>query len=126
MNRPPGRRYDTYEPHRGISTGRHHFPGGFGVPPARAETVPTSGPERYRNHDERLRLAVIRSLARDRWLDARRVDVRVERGVVTLSGEVGDHMEMRYAWDDAWETPGVRGVISSLRVRDSRPTTSDG
>jgi osmotically-inducible protein OsmY len=125
MNEPPGRRYDAYRPARGRSTGRDTS-GGFGAPSSRAETVPTGGPARYRSQDERLRFAVIRSLARDRWLDARSVDVRVERGVVTLSGEVGDYMEMRYAWDDAWETPGVQGVVSSLRVSESQPPASGG
>ena len=47
----------------------------------------------------------------------RPLDVEVEDGVVTLRGEVDDFMEARYAWDDAWETEGVRGVINHLTVR---------
>jgi hypothetical protein len=30
-------------------------------------------------------------------------------------------MEARYAWDDAWETEGVRGVVNSLTVRTDVP-----
>jgi len=40
---------------------------------------------------------------------------------VTLTGDVGDFMEARYAWDDAWESPGVRGVINNLTVRTDLP-----
>lgn len=61
--------------------------------------------------------AVRRRLYDDVWLDVDRIDVEVEDGVVTLRGEVDDFLEVRYAWDDAWETEGVRGVVTQLAVR---------
>lgn len=68
---------------------------------------------------------VRRRLYEDVWLDVDRIDVEVEDGVVTLRGEVDDFLEVRYAWDDAWETEGVRGVVTQLVVRadEPRPTT---
>lgn len=30
-------------------------------------------------------------------------------------------MEARYAWDHAWESPGVGGVINNLTVRTDVP-----
>lgn len=74
---------------------------------------------RYARHlrDLALRQAVIHTLSYDLALRADKIEVEVEDGVVTLSGEVGDYLEARYAWDDAWETPGVRGVISRVEVR---------
>ena len=57
----------------------------------------------------------------DPWLDVKRIDVAVEDGVVTLTGEVDDFLEARYAWDDAWETDGVRGVVNNLTVRTDLP-----
>ena len=68
--------------------------------------------------DEEIRWAVRRSLFEDTWLDARDIEIGVQNGVVTLAGEVGDHLQARYAWDDAWDTAGVRGVISKLEVRE--------
>jgi len=65
--------------------------------------------------------AVRRRLYEDVWLDVDRIDVEVEDGVVTLRGEVDDFLEARYAWDDAWETEGVRGVITQLTVRADQP-----
>lgn len=65
-------------------------------------------------------------LYEDVWLDVDRIDVAVEDGVVTLSGEVDDFLEARYAWDDAWETAGVRGVVNQLRVRLDRATQAHG
>ena len=41
--------------------------------------------------------------------------------MVTLKGEVDDYLEARYAWDDAWEAAGVRGVLNQLTVRTDEP-----
>lgn len=60
----------------------------------------------------------------DRFLNANRIQVMVEDGVVTMEGEVDDFLQARYAWDDAWETPGVRGVVNHLTVRTDRPHVS--
>lgn len=68
--------------------------------------------------DDRLRGEVYRSLLRDGYLDAGVIDVNVDGGVVTLRGEVQDYMQARYAWDDAWDAPGVRGVVSRLTVAE--------
>lgn len=71
--------------------------------------------------DEQVLDGVRRRLYEDVWLDIDRIDVEVEDGVVTLRGEVDDFLEVRYAWDDAWETPGVRGVVTQLTVRTDEP-----
>jgi hypothetical protein len=76
--------------------------------------------------DEEVRQAVYRRMAQDPWVDPSRVQVRVEDGVVTLTGEVDDFMEARYVWDDAWESPGVRGVINHLAVRTDLPRDEPG
>lgn len=72
--------------------------------------------------DDDILAAVRRRLYEDVWVDIDRIDVEVEDGVVTLRGEVDDFMEARYAWDDAWETEGVRGVINHLTVRVDEPS----
>jgi hypothetical protein len=59
-------------------------------------------------------------LYQDTWLQADDIQVEVRDGVVTLKGEVDDYMEARYAWDDAWEAAGVRGVVNQLTVRTDR------
>ncbi len=56
----------------------------------------------------------------DSWVDADQIDIRVERRVVTLDGEVDSIVEKRSAGDDAWDTPGVLDVVNNLRVRQSR------
>lgn len=72
-------------------------------------------------HDEEIRDAVLENLFQDSWIDPQQIDVDVEDGIVTLTGEVMDFMEARYAWDDAWETAGVRGVVNHLTVRADEP-----
>ena len=71
--------------------------------------------------DEELTQAVRENLHRDVYVSAEGIEVSVAAGVVTLRGEVGDYMEARYAWDDAWEAEGVRGVLNQLTVRTDRP-----
>lgn len=71
--------------------------------------------------DNEIREAVLENLFQDSWVDPQWIDVEVEDGVVTLSGEVSDFMEARYAWDDAWESAGVRGVVNHLTVRADQP-----
>lgn len=94
---------------------------------------PERWPERAPEHpmgvgmdDDEIRQAVRQSLFQDNWLEADRIEVQVNGGVVTLSGEVGDYLEARYAWDDAWETGGVRGVVNQLTVRVDQPERSQG
>jgi osmotically-inducible protein OsmY len=70
--------------------------------------------------DATLRQAVRESLHRDRFVDADALDVEVSDGVVTLRGEVDDFLTARYAWDDAWETEGVHGVVNLITVRTDR------
>jgi len=67
--------------------------------------------------DDEIRSAVRQNLFNDNWVDAERIKVEVAGQVVTLTGEVDDYLEARYAWDDAWEAAGVRGVINQLTVR---------
>lgn len=76
--------------------------------------------------DDEVRDAVYGRMSADAWLDPDRIDVQVEDGVVTLTGEVDDFMEARYAWDDAWEADGVRGVVNNLTVRADLPHESHG
>ncbi|HEX7118139.1 MAG TPA: BON domain-containing protein [Longimicrobiales bacterium] len=79
-------------------------------------------PSRERDmSDDEIREAVLENLFQDTWVDPDRIEVDVDHGVVTLSGDVRDFMEARYAWDDAWESAGVRGVINNLTVRADRP-----
>ncbi|HET6762588.1 MAG TPA: BON domain-containing protein [Longimicrobiaceae bacterium] len=102
---------EAYRRHPELQRGRHEadpWAGhGSGAPGDRALT------------DDEVARCVCEALERDSWLEADRIEVKVSEGVVTLTGEVGDYMEARFAWDDAWEAEGVRGVISHLAVNPS-------
>jgi len=71
---------------------------------------------RRRRSDEEIREDVEETLFYDTWVDADRIEVLVEDGVVTLRGTLPSHEEVRYAVDDAWDVDGVRGVRSELVV----------
>ncbi len=75
--------------------------------------------ERLRQHtrpDEELQEDVEEALFYDTWVDAEAITVEVKDGIVTLSGELPDYEEIRYAVDDVWDVDGVRGVRSELTV----------
>jgi hypothetical protein len=86
------------------------------------------GPQRYgrgpyaqrleaiRRDDGEVRTEVEEALFYDTWVDAQRIAVEVEDGVVTLRGTLPSQEEVRYATDDAWEVAGVRDVWSELFV----------
>jgi hypothetical protein len=76
--------------------------------------------------DGEIRQSVRQNLHQDSWIRPDRIQVEVNGGVVTLTGEVDDYMQARYAWDDAWETGGVRGVINNLTVRTDQPHEQHG
>lgn len=67
--------------------------------------------------DEELQEEVEEALFYDTWVDAEAITVEVKDGIVTLSGELPDYEEIRYAVDDVWDVDGVRGVRSELTVR---------
>ncbi len=105
---------EAYRRHPEMQRGPVHDPDAYGR---------SGGREDYgeRDEDGEVLRGVCERMQRDSWLDAERIQVQVDDGVVTLRGEVDDFLEARYAWDDAWETPGVRGVVSQLTVRVDVP-----
>jgi hypothetical protein len=71
--------------------------------------------------DAEIEFGVRQNLHQDSYIDVDRIEVEVDEGVVTLRGEVDNFLQARYAWDDTWETDGVRGVVNLLTVRTDRP-----
>jgi hypothetical protein len=71
-----------------------------------------------RYDDAELRRSVEEAIFHDTWVDSDSIAVEVERGVVTLSGTLRTYEEVRYACDDAWDVPGVRGVRCELKVEE--------
>jgi len=127
----PYTRYGRGGPSSGeVGTYDYDFPGPERVPYGRSavDRWPDTGhdldhplPGEAEMSDAEIRQAVLENLFDDTWIDPQRIDVSVDDGVVTLRGEVADFMEARYAWDDAWETAGVRGVVNHLTVRSDLP-----
>lgn len=73
------------------------------------------GPKGWSRSDERVREEVCERLTEDRLLDARGVEVRVEKGVVTLAGEVPGPADVRLAEMLARDCPGVAEVRNELQ-----------
>ncbi|HET6971336.1 MAG TPA: BON domain-containing protein [Phenylobacterium sp.] len=74
------------------------------------------GPKGWTPSDFRLRDEVSERLMQDRLLDARGIEVAVDGGVVTLTGEVPGASDVNHAALLVRATPGVTEVRSDLRV----------
>jgi hypothetical protein len=76
--------------------------------------------QRRRRSDDEIRADVEEALFYDTWVDADRIAVEVEEGIVTLTGTLPNFDEVRFATDDAWDVDGVRGVRSDFEVGGRR------
>jgi hypothetical protein len=81
------------------------------------------GPKNFQRSDERIREMVCDRLEDHHDIDASDVEVTVNEGEVTLSGQVHDRHSKRLAEDVAESVPGVRNVANTLRV--SNPIRGD-
>ena len=75
------------------------------------------GSRNYRRRDERIEEDVHEALMRHPDVDATDIDVRVENGEVTLTGEVEDRRARRLAEEIAEQVSGVRDVHVHLKAR---------
>lgn len=74
------------------------------------------GPKGYKRSDERIREEVCEAIARQGYVDASDVEVKVEKGVVILSGTVRDRAEKRALEQIAEEVYGVEDVQNEIRL----------
>lgn len=75
------------------------------------------GPKGYRRSSERIREEVSDRLMISPDVDASDIEVRVENGVVTLSGTVEDRHQKRIAEYIAEDSAGVDDVNNEIRIR---------
>jgi hypothetical protein len=84
------------------------------------------GPKGYKRSDERIREDVSERIARS-WVNAEEVEVKVEKGEVTLTGFVDSREDKRAIEDIAEDVFGVDEVNNHLRIhREERQTFTAG
>lgn len=84
------------------------------------------GPKGYRRSDDRIREDVCDRIATWGWVDASDVEVRVQDGEVTLSGQVASRRDKRLLEEMIEDISGVIDVHNQVRVRrdvGQRPIT---
>lgn len=77
------------------------------------------GPKGYTRSDERVEEDVNDRLSDDYYLDASNIEVEVEDGEVTLSGNVDSRYGKRHAEDIADSVSGVSHVQNNLRIAEN-------
>ena len=75
------------------------------------------GPKGYTRSDQRIEEDVNERLSDDYYLDASNIEVSVQGGTVTLSGEVDDRESKRRAEDIAEFCSGVQQVQNNIKVQ---------
>lgn len=83
------------------------------------------GPQNYTRSDERILEDACDRLTDDWAIDARNVQVTVDKGELTLDGTVASREEKRRAEDCVERVSGVGHVQNNLRVQDRAEWTSD-
>jgi hyperosmotically inducible periplasmic protein len=68
--------------------------------------------------DTRITADIKGKLVADPNLSALSISVSTTDGLVTMSGAASSPENIRHAVDLAWNTDGVRGVVSTIQVRD--------
>jgi osmotically-inducible protein OsmY len=74
------------------------------------------GPKGYERSDERIREDICDRFTQHGYLDASDIEIRVERGEITLFGTVDSREAKHLAEDIAEEVSGVKNVQNQLRV----------
>jgi osmotically-inducible protein OsmY len=74
------------------------------------------GPKGYARSDERIEEEINEALARDPEIDASDIEVKVEKGVVTLTGTIDEREQKREIEDLVESVFGVKDVENRLRV----------
>jgi hypothetical protein len=83
------------------------------------------GPKGYARADARIEEDVNEALSQDSQLDATDIEVKVEAGVVTLTGTVSERKFKRMAEDLCEECSGVKEVLNEIRVKRESETSSN-
>jgi osmotically-inducible protein OsmY len=80
------------------------------------------GPKGYQRSDERIREEICERLTQHPEIDASEIEVKVDKGEVTLTGTVEERQAKRLAEDAVENISGVRDVHNQLRVANREAT----
>jgi osmotically-inducible protein OsmY len=88
------------------------------------ESFRGKGPKGYQRSDERIQEDINDRLSDDDSVDASDIEVKVEKGEVTLSGKVSDRNAKRRAEDVVEMISGVKNVENRIRVSEGSESES--
>jgi hypothetical protein len=84
--------------------------------PARHGPFSGIGPKGYKRPDERIYEDVCEALVRHPDIDASEISVKVDNGIVTLSGSVETRRVKRLAEEAIEDLFGIRDIMNKIRV----------
>ncbi|MDE2582646.1 MAG: BON domain-containing protein [Rhodospirillales bacterium] len=90
-----------------------------------AEEIEVRLPEDHKRSDTEIAERALRILSWDVEVPADRIQVKVEHGMATLSGDVGYYFQKAAAEADIRRLGGVRGVVNLVRVAPAAQPAGD-
>ncbi|WP_454883329.1 BON domain-containing protein [Sphingomonas oryzagri] len=90
------------------------------------EQIEVRLPEHHRRSDDEIALAAIERLSQDVCVPADSILVKVEKGFLTLSGEVDWHYQQDSALEDIRRLPGVVGITNRIAIRPKVDSSNVG
>lgn len=109
---------------RGVGYGFEGSDMGMGAPEEQRGPHYGKGPKGYKRNDERTREEVCDAIAFQGHIDASDVEVKLESGIVTLSGTVARRDEKRALEHMVERCRGVHEVHNELRLRREQPQSA--
>jgi hypothetical protein len=86
-------------------------------PPSLAGGHRGKGPKNYKRTDEKIVDDVSEALYRNTFVDASRIEVHVDKGIVTLKGFVSEREQKKEAERAIDHLPGVEDIFNELHVQ---------
>jgi len=124
LARPPGERDWRARTASDEESGMGYGGEGPYEQPAWAQHAPRrAGPKGYVRSDERIREEVCERLSRSGRLDVSDVEVKVDQGIVTLTGTVPNRQQKYLLEDVADDVLGVQDVHNQVRIHRDWPST---
>jgi hypothetical protein len=82
------------------------------------------GPSNYQRSDERIKDEIADRLTHHGQVDARKIQIEVQEGVVTLRGPVDSRQMKRMAEDTVESVPGVQDINNELTIQQNERQNS--
>ena len=89
-----------------------------------AQEIVVHPPSAHKRSDEEIAERVVRILGWDVEVPSQQIQVKVEKGMVTLTGTVSHYFQKKAAENDVRRLSGIIGIVNLIEVKADGPNTA--